>query len=165
MFKPELGHCKDVTKFYLKERAIPMFNRPRPTAIAMKLKREEELNHQKKLGVIEKVNTAEWSALVVPVVKPTGAIQLCGDYKVSVNPYLEVNKYLTPHTEEIFTALNGGEKFTKLKHIYRYSWKKNQRTWWVINTYKGLYHFTLLPYGVESAPSIFQQIMHHILPK
>ena len=35
----------------------------------------------------------------------------------------------------------------------------------VINTHKGLYHFTLLPNGVASAPSIFQQIMDQILPK
>ena len=45
VFKPELGHCKEVkAKLYLKEGAIPKFNRPRPTAIAMKAKIEEEMD-------------------------------------------------------------------------------------------------------------------------
>ena len=73
---------------------MPKSNRPRPTAIAMKCVIEEELDCQEKLGILEKVDTAKWSAPVVPVIKPTGAIRLCGDYKVSVNPHLQVNKYV-----------------------------------------------------------------------
>ena len=93
---------------------MPKFNCPRPTAIAIKSVIEEELDHQEKLGILEKIDTAEWSAPVVPVIKPTGAIQLCGNYKVSINPHLQVNKYPLPHPDEIFTALNGGKKYTKL---------------------------------------------------
>ena len=57
---------------------------------------KEELDHQ---GILEKIDTAEGSAPVVPVIKSTGAICLCGDYKVSVNPltgtlYLTQMKYL-----------------------------------------------------------------------
>ena len=169
VFNPGLGHCKDVNaKLYLKDKAVPKFNRPRPTALAMKPKIEEELHRQEELGVLERVDTAEWAAPVVPVIKPTGAIRLCGDYKVSVNPHLEVNKYPLPHPEEIFTALNGGEKFTKLDLSEAYlqiPLDEQSRNLVVINTHKGLYRFTRLPYGVASAPSIFQQIMDQILPK
>ena len=33
----------------------------------------------------------------------------------------------------------------------------------VINTHKGLYQFNSLPYGVSSAPGIFQRVMESIL--
>ena len=137
-------------------------------AIAMKARIEEELNQQEKLGILEKVYTAEWAAPVIPVIKPSRAIRLCGDYKVSINPHLEVNKYPLPHPEEIFTALNGGEKFTKLDLSEAYlqiALDEQSRNLVVINTHKGLYHFTQLPYGVASAPAIFQQIMDQILPQ
>jgi len=111
----------------------------------MKAKIEEELDRQVKLGVLERVDTADWSAPIVPVVKPNGAIRLCGDYKVSINPHLEVNKYPLPHPEELFTALNGGEKFTTLDLSEAYlqiPLDDDSKNYIVINTHKGLYHFT-----------------------
>ena len=87
--------------------------------------------------MLERVDTVEWAAPVVPVIKPTGAIRLCGDYKVSVNPHLEVNKYPLPHPEETSTVLNGIEKFTKLDLSEAYlqiSLDKQSRNLVVIHT-------------------------------
>ena len=70
IFKSGLGHSKELkAKLYLKDGVMPKFNRPRSTAIAMKSVIQEELDHQKKLGILEKIATAEWSAPVVPVIK------------------------------------------------------------------------------------------------
>ena len=60
------------------------------------------------------LDSVEWAALVILLMKPTWTIRLSGDYKMSVNPHLELNKYPLPYPEEIFTVLNGSEKFTKL---------------------------------------------------
>ena len=121
VFRPELGNCKEVkVKLYLKEWAIPEYNWPRTTTIAMKTRIEEELCRQKKLGILKKVDTVEWAAPVVPVMKHLGAIRLRGDYKVSINPHLEVNKYPLLHPGEIFTALNGGKnlQFRFIRSIF-----------------------------------------------
>ena len=46
--------------------------------------------------------------------KPNGSVRLCGDYQVTINPYLSVNQYLLPRPEELFAALNNGQHFTKV---------------------------------------------------
>ena len=42
-----------------------------------------------KAGIPEKVTSSDWAAPVVPVPKGDGRIGVCGDYKVTCNPYLE----------------------------------------------------------------------------
>ena len=120
------------------------------------------------MGILEKVDTADWAAPIVPVTKPSGEIRLCGDYEVSINPHLEINQYPLPHPEILFAALNGGAQFTKLDLSEAYLQillDEQSKKYLVINTHKGLHCFTRLPYGVASAPSVFQQIMDQILPK
>ena len=90
--------------------------------------------------------------------KPSGEIRLCGVYKVSINPHLEINQYPLPHPELLFATLNGGVQFTKLDLLEAYlqiPLEEQSKKYLVINTHKGLYHFTRLPYGVATAPSIF----------
>ena len=85
-----------------------------------------------------------------------------------MNPYLEINQYPLPRPEELFAALNGGEKFTKLDFSEAYlqiELEDESKQYLVINTRRGLYRFNRLPYGVASAPTIFQKIMEQILPK
>ena len=77
----------------------------------MKENVEEDLA---KIGVIYKVKTSKWATPTVPVRKPNGSVYLCGDYKVTINPYLNVNQYPLPRPEELFAAMNNGQHFTKL---------------------------------------------------
>ena len=165
----ELRHCKGVkAKLYVRENSVPQFHHPRPVPLAMRLKIETELQCQVDLGILEKVDISEWAAPIVPVMKPSGEIHLCGDYKVSINPYLEINQYPLPHPELLFAVLNGGVQFTKVDLSEAYlqiPLEEQSKKYLVINTHKGLYRFTRLPYGVAAAPSIFQKIMDQILPK
>ena len=50
----------------------------------------------------------------MPVPKGDGKIQLCGDYKVTVNQSLEIYQYPLPKPEDLFASLSGGEKFLKI---------------------------------------------------
>ena len=81
---------------------------------------------------------------------------------------MDVNQYPLPRSEELFAALNGGVHFTKLdlSEVYlQIDLDDESKKFLVINTHKGLYRVNRLPYGVASAPAIFQQTMDQVLPK
>lgn len=62
--------------------------------------------------------------------------------------------------------LAGGKKFTKLDMSHAYQQvvlERESRAYLTINTHKGLYCYTRLPFGVASAPAIFQQTMEKVL--
>ena len=78
----------------------------------------------------------------------------------------QVGPYPIPHIEALFSSLAGGEKFSKLDLAHAYlqipldSESKKKVT---INTQRGLYQYNRLPFGVASAPAIFQRTMEDIL--
>ena len=40
--------------------------------------------------------------------------KICGDYKVTVNPVIQVERYPLPQIEDIFATMNGGTIFSKI---------------------------------------------------
>ncbi|XP_028403427.1 uncharacterized protein K02A2.6-like [Dendronephthya gigantea] len=115
LFDDSLGTVKGVkAHLKMKPNATPKFFKPRPVPFALKDKIGEELNRLEELGVLKKVEFSEWATPIVPVLKPDGSVRICGDYKVTINPCLDVQEYPMPTAEELFTKLNGGEKFSKI---------------------------------------------------
>ena len=144
----------------------PKFHRPRPVPFALKEAVERELDRLEEAGVIEKVTHCEWAAPVVVVPKKNGTVRLCGDYKVSINQALMVDQYPLPKPSDLFAALSGGKWFTKLDLAQAYTQMELDevsRQFVAINTHRGLYRYTRLPFGIASAPAIFQRAMDTIL--
>ena len=98
--------------------------------------------------------------------KAEGSIRICGDIKVTIHHVLEVDPYPLPEPEDIFSTLAGGQKFTKLDLASAYQQvllDGNSRPYVTINTHKGLYRYTRLPFGIASAPAVLQNVMDRIL--
>ena len=91
---------------------------------------------------------------------------ICGDFKVSVNPVLISNPYPLPNAEDLFATLAGGKIFSKLDLSNAYQQleltEENQK-YLTINTHKGVYAYQRLTFGIATAPSIFQAVMDQIL--
>ena len=146
--------------------AKPKFFKPRPVPLALKPKVESELDRLTESGVLEKVPYSEWAAPVVVVPKRDGGVRLCGDYKVTVNPVLDIDQYPIPNPDDIFASLAGGQLFTTLDLSHAYNQlllDEDSRKCVTINTHKGLYQYTRLPFGIASAPAVFQRTMDTIL--
>ena len=87
----------------------------KPTSVMLKTYTvEAELQHLEDQGILSKVDWCEWATPIVPVVKRTGAVRICGDFKVTVNPVLHADQYPLPRIDDIFASLAGGECFSKI---------------------------------------------------
>ena len=72
----------------------------------------------------------------------------------------------TTRPEELFAMLSGGKKFTTLdlSQAYTHILLDDASSGYVtINTHKGLYKYKRLPYGVASAPAVFQKLIENVL--
>ena len=126
----------------------------------------QELHRLEKYEVIKKVDSSEWAAPVVTVPKAEGKNCLCGDYKVTINQALTVDRYPLPKPDDLFATLANGHKFTKLDLSQAYlqlQLEESSQQYVTINTHQGLYQYTRLPFGIASAPAIFQRLMDTIL--
>ena len=128
---------------------------------------EEELKKLEHDGIIEAVQFSEWAAPIVPVLKSDKkSVRICGDFKQTVNRAAKLDRYPIPKIEDLFASLTGGQKFSKLDLSQAYNQivlDEESRKYVVINTHKGLYRFNRLPFGVASAPGIFQRVMENLL--
>ena len=94
----------------------------------------------------------------MPAPKKNEQIRICGDFKVTINPVLQVDQYPLPKPEDLFTTLVRGQKSTKLDLTQAYQQmplEENAKELVTINTHQGLYQFTRLPFWVASTPAIF----------
>ena len=119
------------------------------------------------LDIISKVETAEISTTpIVPVLKPSGQVRICGDFKVSVNQYLDLIQYPLPLIEEVFERISSGQVFSKLDLSDAYlqvELDDESKRHVVITTYRGLYRYNRVCFGLSSEPAIFQGIIEQIL--
>ncbi|VDI58342.1 Hypothetical predicted protein [Mytilus galloprovincialis] len=103
---------------------------------------------------------------IVPIVKPDKSVRICGDYKVSINQVSKLDNYPIPKTDDLYATLSGGQAFCKLDLSLAYQQivlDEESRKYVTINTHKGLYQYNRLPFGVLSAPGVFQRTMENLL--
>ena len=107
----------------------------------------EELNRLEAAGILRKVPTCDWAAPIVTVPKKDGKFRICGDFKVTINPVLDVEHYPLPKPQDLFASLTGGQKFTKLDLQQAYlqlPLEEESQKYVTVNTHRGLLPVFLL---------------------
>jgi len=167
VFKNELGTIRGTSaKLHVNLQVTPKFYKPRPVPYSMKGRVEQELDRLQREGIITPVQFSDWAAPIVPVLKKDGTVRICGDYKVTVNQAAKVETYPLPRIEDLLASLAGGISFSKLDLAHAYQQlelEEESRKFVTINTHKGLFQYNRLPFGVSSAPAVFQRTMENLL--
>ena len=154
VFQEGLGCCTKVkATLKLKSDSKPIFRPKRPVPYAAFATVENELNRLQQAGVIQTINYSSWAAPIVMVKKTNGKIKWCTGY-TSVS---------TTCTGRFVHKTQRWNLFCKAGPCRCLS---TNGSWWrlkKINIHKGLFQFFRLPFGVKSAPVIFQQTMDTML--
>ena len=104
-----------------------------PCALQDRVK--EELNHLMAEGTLELVETAEWVAFIVPVVKfDKQSVRICGDFRLSVS---KLDNYPIPKVEDLFTKFQGGKSLDMRQAYQQLELADKSKKYVVISTHKG----------------------------
>ena len=113
--------------------------------------------------LIRPVEFSEWAAPIVPVLKDSGDIRIRGDYKVTINQAVKVDKYIVPNIDD---GPVRRYKYLTLDLSNAYQQvvlDEESHKLTTINTTKGLSECVRLPYGISSAPGVYQRSMEQLL--
>ena len=123
---------------------------------------DKELERLKQCGLLSKVDYSDWAAPVVYVKKKSREIHVCADFSTGLNSAIEAHHYPLPSPEEIFRKLNGGRYFSKIdlrEDYLQIPIDDESSKLLCISTHRGLFKYERSPFGVKTAPAVFQQIM------
>ena len=150
----------------LKPGTTPKFCKSRPVPFALREQVEKAIQQQVADGELEPVEYSDWAASIVVVRKKDGGIRICADFKMTVNPYLQTKTFPLPTTDEVFSMLAQGESFSTLDLARAYKQMvvaPDSRACLTINTPLGLFRYRRLPFGIATAPAIWQKAMSVVL--
>ncbi len=167
VFQPGVGRVSEHEAcLNLKESCQPKFHKARPVAYAEKDEISAELDRLVDCGYYQMIEKSDWASPIVSVRKPDGTIRLCGDYKRTLNPALDMKCYPLPIVEDCFVKMKGGIHFTKIDIKQAFNslpLRACDQELATINTHRGLYKPLVLPYGIKTATSSFQETMDKLL--
>ena len=132
-------------------------------------KREQEIRKAVQDGLsrgIMEESTSPWASAPVVVTKKDGTARFCVDFR-KLNSLTKADSYPLPRFEDCVDSLHGKKFFCTLDLQSGY-WQipltsKEDRERTAFLTKDGLFHFTVLPFGLCSAPATFERLMERVL--
>ena len=121
---------------------------------------EEELKRMEGAGIIKKITEpTEWCAPMVPVVKKSGDIRICVDFK-KLNQSVKRPHLMLPNLEDIAPKLHGARFFSTLDvsgGFHQVPLHPESAPLTIFITPFGRYCFQRVPMGINLGPEEFQE--------
>ena len=153
-------------KIHIYANEKPVFCKAHSVPHMMRAKIECTLDRFQIERVISPVEFSVWACPIVSVLKSDGSIRICGDYKMTINKYSKHDQYPLPKADDLFAAIYGGQKFSRIDLESAYTQMlldDDSRQYTCINNDKGLFVYNCCPFGIKSASLILQRSMENPL--
>ena len=139
---------------------------PRKVPHPLLPKVKEELDRMVQQGVISPVTEpTSWCSGMVPVLKPNGSVRVCVDL-VQLNQSVKREVYPMFSVDESLAKLGESKIFSKLdanSGFWQMPLDQESRLLTTFITPYGRFCFNRVPFGICSAPEVYQRVMSNIL--
>lgn len=112
-------------------------------------------------------SASPWSSPIVIVPKAGGDLRMCIDYR-KLNARTKKDAYPMPLIEDCLHLLRDADFITMIdiqEAFYHILMAKGSREATAFSTSHGLYHWTVMPFGLCNAPATFQRHVDEVLRK
>ena len=147
----------------LKE-TVPIRQRPYRMSQSQQKAMEEEVKFLLENGLAED-SSSEWASPCLMVPKPDGTFRMCTDYR-KLNNVTVKDSYPMPRIDDIVDQVANAKYLSKidlLKGFYQIQLDESSRDYAAFVTPKGLYNYTVMPFGLCNSPITFQRHMNMVL--
>ena len=115
VFKDKLGELRNYTaSLRVDLNTKPIFCKASHLPYVLWEKVDKEQDRPESLGIIEPIQYSERAAPIAAVFKTDQLIRLCGEYKMTMNKFTNLDLYSIQKIEDLYMKLSQGRKFTKL---------------------------------------------------
>ena len=157
-----LGCLPGTYTINLDDSVQPVVHAPRKIPISLKDQVKKELNRMEEIGVVVKQkDPTRWVNSMVVVRKPNGKIRLCIDPR-DLNKAVQREHFPLKTVEEVVSQMPGAKVFSRLDAVsgfWHVRLDEPSSRLCTFNTPFGRYRFLRLPFGIKSAPEVFQKFI------
>ena len=143
----------------------PVKRRPYQTPFSQRPLLEKHLEGLLEAGII-RPSVSPWASPIVVVPKKDGSLRMAIDYRMTANKALIANSYPLPNIDEVLSSMQGSSVFSCLdlkSGYYQIAVAEEDKAKTAFVCHKGLFEFNVMPFGLSSAPPIFQELMDKVL--
>ena len=159
-----IGKLKGVeVKLHIDPTVPPVAQKARRIPFHLRKKVEQELKNLEQQDIIEKANgPTPWVSPLVVIPKKNGDVRLCVDMRMA-NKAIKRERHPAPTIDDLIHTLNGATVFSKLdlrSGYHQLTIAPECREITTFATHKGLWRYSRLNFGTNSASEIFQKTIN-----